>query len=267
MALELESSRINISLGVNNIEIALSHIEILIDFLKSEKQEIEKNIQELKFFQKNNQSIKFEKLIVEQGLNMKIRVKSTLIKILSSLKPILDSESEYKLPEQVQLKMLSSILGSRNFSTNGDIREKLDYCSRVSEIGKELNFNDLIILLGEKIELTIDEKEFSFSQEIIDRILEIGKITENNQVALAIVKIFNFNKILLSNCEEKIEEIVRLLQTVLSRISYEKTEIVLKLSKKFKIVNNSNLLEFMHKTLIENEIREKDKKHLKFYNR
>src|SRR5689334_16555940 len=105
----------NQDICVRNIEIAFSHIEIFIHFLKNVKQEIEKKFQELKFFQKNNQSIKFEKLIVEQGLSMKIRTIPTLEKILSPLKSIINSDSEYKLPEQDQLKMLSSILGNKNF--------------------------------------------------------------------------------------------------------------------------------------------------------
>ncbi|CAF3071572.1 unnamed protein product, partial [Rotaria sp. Silwood2] len=103
------------SVCVRNIAIAMSHIEIFIHLLKNEKQEIATKFRMLKFFEKNNQSIKFEKLIVEQGLSMRIRTKPTLEKILSLLKSVLDSDSEYKLPEQNQFKILSSILASQNF--------------------------------------------------------------------------------------------------------------------------------------------------------
>ncbi|CAF3705226.1 unnamed protein product [Rotaria socialis] len=111
---------------LKNIEIALSNMEILINFLSNETEEItKKKFQQLKFFQKNNQSIKFEKLIVELGLNMRFNFKSTLKKILSVFKSLLDTDSEYQLPEENQLKMLSNTLISSNFVPRGNEQDDL----------------------------------------------------------------------------------------------------------------------------------------------
>ncbi|CAF1398910.1 unnamed protein product [Adineta steineri] len=372
------------SASVENIAIAMSQIEIFILLLQNEKQEIEEKFQSLKLFQKTNQAIEFKKLIVEQGLSMRIRTKPTLKKILSPLESVLHSDTEYKLPEKNQLKMLSSILASENFlpranddidlvkevirflailkdrgeafneeikknvrkyfienrnkyqekidefntklhensrdttvqgcldltlrdrleflvnmnklipeeiSLNdidgffrlfseknqqqrlemeknqlklskegssleesmrisnaiGDIEEKLDYYARISEISKELDFNDLTIILGDKLTLNSNKEGFSFSQETFQKIFEIGKITENNQVALAVIKIFNYNEAFLSN----VEEVEQTLDNILPKINQEDTGIVLMLSKKLNIRNNSSLLKFLHKILID----------------
>ncbi|CAF1332837.1 unnamed protein product [Adineta steineri] len=380
------------SASVENIAIAMSQIEIFILLLQNEKQEIEEKFQSLKLFQKTNQAIEFKKLIVEQGLSMRIRTKPTLKKILSPLESVLHSDTEYKLPEKNQLKMLSSILASENFlpranddidlvkevirflailkdrgeafneeikknvrkyfienrnkyqekidefntklhensrdttvqgcldltlrdrleflvnmnklipeeiSLNdidgffrlfseknqqqrlemeknqlklskegssleesmrisnaiGDIEEKLDYYARISEISKELDFNDLTIILGDKLTLNSNKEGFSFSQETFQKIFEIGKITENNQVALAVIKIFNYNEAFLSN----VEEVEQTLDNILPKINQEDTGIVLMLSKKLNIRNNSSLLKFLYKILIENSHSEERK--------
>lgn len=376
------------SVCVRNIAIAMSHIKTFIYLLENEKQGIEEKFQSLKVFQKTNQAIQFEKLIVEQGLSMRIRTKSTLKKILSSLESVLHSDAEYKLPEKAQLKILSSILTSENFlprdndkidlgnevirflaifkdrgeefneeikknireyfienrkkyqkqidefnnklhensrdttlrgclalalrdrieflvSINklipeeinlndideffklfseknqqqrleseknqlenqlkilkdesirisneiSDIQENLDYCARISEISKELNFNHLIIILGDKLELNHNKEAFSFSPETLQKIFDTGKKTEDHQVALAIIKVFNFNEKILSDAEQKMGELEQTLDNILPQIVQEKTGIVLMLSRKLKIRNNSSLLKFLHKTLIEN---------------
>ena len=376
---------------VRNIAMALSHIEVFIHLLKNEKQKIEEKFQSLKFFQKTNQVIQFEKLIIEQGLGMRIRTKPTLKKILPALESVLHNDTEYKLAEQDQLKILSSILASENFlprandaidlvkevirflailkdreefseeikenirkyfrknrnkyqekieefntklhensrDTNiqgclglalrdrieflvnmnkliaeeinlsdidnffklfsekiqqkklelqrnqlemskegksleesirisneiSDIGEKLDYYARISEISRELDLSHLIIILGDKLELNPNKEDFSFSQETLQQVFEIGKKIENNQVALAIIKIFNSYGTFLSD----VEEVEQTLDNIIPQISEENTGIVLMLSKKLNIRNNFSLLKFLHKTLIENPRQEERK--------
>ncbi|CAF4121327.1 unnamed protein product [Rotaria magnacalcarata] len=133
-----------------------------------------------------------------------------------------------------------------------DIQEKLDYYTRISEISQKLNFNDLIIILGDKLELYHNEEDFSFSQQTLEKIIEIGKITENNQVALAILKILNFNEKILSDIGQKFEEFEETLDNILPQISQEETKLILLLSDKLKTINNSSLLKFLHQTLIDN---------------
>ncbi|CAF3062018.1 unnamed protein product [Rotaria sp. Silwood2] len=160
----------------------------------------------------------------------------------------LESEKN-QLENQLKTLKDESIRISNEIS---DIQEKLDYCARISEISKELNFNDLIIILGDKLELNHNKEDFSFSPETLQKILDTGKITVDNQVALAIIKILNFNEKIFSDAEHKIEELGQTLDNILPQISQEKTGIVLILSRKLKIRNNSSLLKFLHKTLIEN---------------
>ncbi|CAF1330064.1 unnamed protein product [Didymodactylos carnosus] len=68
---------------------------------------------------------------------MKIKERPTLIKILSPLKSVLNSDSEYKLPEQDQLKTLNSILGRRNFLPAGN--DKIDCTKQPSAMIYEMS--------------------------------------------------------------------------------------------------------------------------------
>ncbi|CAF5222755.1 unnamed protein product, partial [Rotaria magnacalcarata] len=97
-----------------------------------------------------------------------------------------------------------------------------------------------------------NEEDFSFSQQTLEKIIEIGKITENNQVALAILKILNFNEKILSDIGQKFEEFEETLDNILPQISQEETKLILLLSDKLKTINNSSLLKFLHQTLIDN---------------
>ncbi|CAF1488969.1 unnamed protein product, partial [Didymodactylos carnosus] len=130
-----------------------------------------------------------------------------------------------------------------------EIQKQLDYYVAKFEITKEINIDDLIVLLGEKIELVI--APYTFSKETIDKIIAIGKITENKNVAIAIVQFLN----ILSDTKQIEEEIEKVLANILPQIPQDDTvNIVLTLSKKLvKIVNYSSLLKFMYEILIENK--------------
>ncbi|CAF3491338.1 unnamed protein product [Rotaria socialis] len=136
-----------------------------------------------------------------------------------------------------------------------EIQKQFDYCLAKSEISQSVNIDDLIVLLGENL-----TDEYAFSQETINKLIEVGKRTEENEeLASALIKILNFNK------SEKIpldknrnrKEIEQVLSKLLSQISQsdKSVEIIVNLRKEFLITlnQNSNLLKFLHQLLIENQ--------------
>ena len=155
-------------------------------------------------------------------------------------------ELEGKLSREVECDVIIDI----NYKLN-DVRYQLDYFTRKSEANRMININDLVILLGNKIENSHSIKRDILSQETLHRIVEIGKIIENKDVALAIIKIFNF--IDLPQYEIAEEEIEIILSNILLQITQDQGKFVLFLSKKLKLENHLSLLRFIYEILIDNE--------------
>ena len=155
-------------------------------------------------------------------------------------------ELEGKLSREVERDVIIDI----NYKLN-DVLYQLDYFTRKSEANRMININDLVILLGNKIENSHSVKQDILSQETLHRIVEIGKIIENKDVALAIIKIFNF--IDLPQYEIAEEEIEMILSNILSQVTQDQGKFVLFLSKKLKLENHLSLLRFIYEILIDNE--------------
>lgn len=130
-----------------------------------------------------------------------------------------------------------------------EIQKQLDYCLVKAEISRSIDVDDLIIIVGENI-----THEFKFSQGMINKIIEVGKRTdENEELALALIKIFE--KIFLDKNRRR-KEIENVFNKLLSKISHSEKNvtIIVNLRNEFLINlnQNSNLLKYLHEILIEN---------------
>ncbi|CAF3462152.1 unnamed protein product [Rotaria socialis] len=132
-----------------------------------------------------------------------------------------------------------------------DVRYQLDYFVRKSEANGMININDLVILLGNKAGNSHSIKRDILSQETLDRIVELGKITKNKDVALAIIKIFHLIDLSQYKITEK--EIDIILDNILLQITQDQGKFVLFLGKKLKLENQPSLLRYMYEILIDNE--------------
>ncbi|CAF0923021.1 unnamed protein product [Adineta steineri] len=130
------------------------------------------------------------------------------------------------------------------------IEKQIDYYSAKAEISKSVDIDDLIILLGKNL-----TDEYKFSQGTINKIIEVGKrIEKNEELALALIKIFEKISSDENHSSKEIEEVFNKL---LSKISLTENNVktIVNLRKEFLINlhRNSNLLKFLHQILIENQ--------------
>jgi preprotein translocase subunit SecA len=272
----------------NDDKIYLKEIVInLIIIFKEKGQEIDKNIHKIltEYFQKEKKKgryaakiSEFDKTLKEDSrnsqvkgclgiaLNDQVKFLTRMGKLSSELLTLVDIDELIKfLGDNNQQKVLedrkTKLENQQNISTKHDelidisyeiseIRKQFDYYIKKSEISKTINIDELIILLGDKVENSQSSKRDDIlSPETIDKIIEIGKTTENKQVALAIIKIFNFIDV------SKFSQIETTLDKVLPQISQNKAEIVVTLTDHMKtgVTKYPSLLKFLHHILFENE--------------
>ncbi|CAM2724789.1 unnamed protein product [Rotaria socialis] len=132
-----------------------------------------------------------------------------------------------------------------------NVRQQLDYFARKSEICTTINIDDLIIIIGTKVEHFESTDRCYFSQDTLDHILLVGKTIDNRNVALAVIKILNF--IDLSKYIETEEDLDKVLSNIVSQIPHSEGKLILNLSKILELGKHSSLLKFLHEMLIEND--------------
>ncbi|CAF2965994.1 unnamed protein product, partial [Rotaria sp. Silwood2] len=132
-----------------------------------------------------------------------------------------------------------------------NVRQQLDYFARKSEICMTINIDDLVIIIGTKVEHFESTDRCYFSQDTLDHILLVGKTIENRNVALAVIKILNF--IDLSKYTQTDEDLDKVLCNIVSKIPQSEGKFILNLSKNLELGKHSSLLKFLHEILIEND--------------
>lgn len=132
-----------------------------------------------------------------------------------------------------------------------DIRHDLDYYARKIEVSAMIDISDLVIVLGNKAEPSRSVTHEYVSKGTLDKVVEVGRATENKDVALAIVKIWNW--IDLFKCKQAEEDIERLLDNILPRISQDRAKFILPISEKIAVDDHPSMLVFMYEILLHNE--------------
>ena len=130
------------------------------------------------------------------------------------------------------------------------------------KISQSINVDDLIILVGQNL-----KDEFKFSQGTINKIIEVGKRTEENKkLALSIIRILG--KIPLNENRTR-NEIEKIFNKLLSKISQSKKNVktIVNLREEFlKNLNQySNLLQYLHEILVQNRTSKNRRKALKIF--